>query len=283
MRRPDPALTEAFAELGFTGAETVVYCALLQQPDCTGYALARQVDLPVANTYKAVASLQRKGAVVVDDGRSRRCRAVPVDELLTSRRRDFERHAATARSALAALRGRAPDDRVWRLEDADAVLQRARELLRAATRVALADVFPAPLRALRDDLRAAARRGVRVVVKVYEDVDLPRVECVRMRDPSTALTVWPGQQLSVVVDASEHLLALLSADLRTVHQAVWSASDFLSCMHHNHLANEIQRTAANGVLRGRRGRSLATLSVLHGELPGLSTLRQRLADVRTSR
>lgn len=283
MKAPDAALTDAFAELGFTGAETAVYCALLQRSDATGYAVARACDLPVANTYKAIASLQRKGAVVAEDGRSRRCRAVPVEELLAGRRRDFERHAATAKAALAALRADGPDDRVWRLEDPDAVLQRARELLRQPAAVVLADLFPAPLQALRDDLVAAARRGTRVVAKVYGPGELPRVETIRTADPSTALAAWPGQQLSLVVDAREHLLALLSTDLRTVHQAVWSASDFLSCMHHNHLANEIRLTAERGVHRGGRGRPLETLSLLHGELPGLRSLRRRLAGAEIPR
>ncbi len=50
---------------------------------------------------------------------------------------------------------------------------------------------------------------------------------------------WPGQQISVVVDSLEHLLGLLAMDMETVHEAVWSSSNFLSCMQHNNLVAEL--------------------------------------------
>jgi sugar-specific transcriptional regulator TrmB len=272
------AQIDAFGELGFTATETAAYVALLRESPSTAYHISHAIGRPVANTYKAMAALRRKGAVVADDGRSRLCRAVPPDELLAARESDFQRNKSSVRAALSEIGASRGDDRVYRLESAEAVLERARQMLSKRWRIVLLDLFPGPRQELASALAGCARRGARVVAKVYEDVSISGVETVRASDPEQALRAWPGQQLSLVCDASVHLLALLGPDLDVVHQAVWSESDFLSCMHHNHLANEIRFTAQDGVARLRRGRSLESLSLVQGgqELPGMQSLRRRL-------
>jgi hypothetical protein len=51
---------------------------------------------------------------------------------------------------------------------------------------------------------------------------------------------WPGQQLTLVADAKESLLALLSRDGKSVRHAFWTDSVYLSCLLHSGLACEIQ-------------------------------------------
>jgi sugar-specific transcriptional regulator TrmB len=269
---------QAFGQLGFTETETAAYLALLRDSPTTAYQISHAIGRPVANTYKAMSALRAKGAVLADDGRKSLCRAVPPDELLAARESEFQRSKAHVRSALEEVVKAEGDDRVYRLESAGQVLERARQMLAKKRSLVLVDLFPGPRAALAPALAGCARRGARVVAKVYEDVSIAGVETVRAQDPDMALRSWPGQQLSLVCDAAVHLLALLSGDLETVHQAVWSESDFLSCMHHNHLANEIRFTAQEGVTRLRRGRALESLSLLQGEreLPGLLSLRRRL-------
>jgi hypothetical protein len=267
---------QAFVELGFTAAEAAVYVALLRESPSTAYRISHAIGRPVANTYKAMAALRRKGAVVVDDGQGSLCRAVAPDELLAACEQDFQRQKARVRDALAEVGANEGDDRVYRLEAVDQVLERARQMLAKKRKVVLVDLFPGPRRELAAALSACARRGARVIAKVYEDVEIGGVETVCTLAPEEALRSWPGQQLSLVCDANVHLLALFSSDLEVVHQAVWSESDFLSCMHHNHVANEIRFTAQTGVARLRRGRSLESLSLLQADLPGLRALRRRV-------
>jgi hypothetical protein len=86
------------------------------------------------------------------------------------------------------------------------------------------------------------------------------------------LKAWPGQQLSLVVDADEHLLALFDAGLRRVHQAVWSRSTFLSCLHHNHVAMELDVTARAADV------PLVDTSLLRRAPRGLHRLRERFGS-----
>jgi sugar-specific transcriptional regulator TrmB len=73
---------QSLVSLGFTPLEAEVYVCLVQDSPATGYRVAQAVGRPVAGIYKTIESLANKGAVVLDDGESRLCRAVPPAELL---------------------------------------------------------------------------------------------------------------------------------------------------------------------------------------------------------
>lgn len=266
----------ALQDLGFTEIEALVYAALLQESPATGYRVSHRIGRPTPNTYKAIASLQGKGAVLVDDGGSRLCRAVPPGEVLAALERRFQASKATAQAAIEALAPAGDDDRVYQLHSVDQVLERARVMLKQARKLVLLDVFPGPFAALRTALESAAGR-VRIVAKVYvEDARAAGVELVRCADPERVRAVWPGQHLTLVRDGEEHLLALLSEDLSAVHQAVWSNSTFLSCMHHNHVASELALTA-----QGTDGHLDAdSVRLTTSGVSGLRTLRARFAPTR---
>src|ERR1700730_2132659 len=88
---------QALVALGFSGFEAEVYVRLLAEPQpVTGYKVAQVLGKPVANTYKALESLSNKGAVIIDDGANRMCRAVAADELLSKLERRFRDNQRTA-------------------------------------------------------------------------------------------------------------------------------------------------------------------------------------------
>ena len=129
---------------------------------------------------------------------------------------------------------------------------------------------------LAAELEGAVSRGVRVVVKTYGRRDLRGVAEVVEPDSRRALTEWPGQQLSLVVDAEEHLLALFDPALEAVHQAVWSRSTFLSCLHHNHVAMELLHTAWRGRDSLADSDALVGISLLSSRPPGLRRLQEQV-------
>ena len=239
----------ALVALGFTGLEAEVYVALVGESPSTGYRIAQSLGKPVANTYKAIESLAAKGAVLVDDGTSRLCRAIPPEELLGRLERAFAERRANAAEALARLRtAPADDDRVYQMRSAEQVLERARQMLAAAREVVLVDAFPRPLEALAADLEAAAARGVTVAVKAYEPVEIAGVDVFVGPTAAEVLAVWPGQWVNLVADGHDLLLGLLGTDMREVFQAVWSASAYLSWVYHGGVASEIILTAVQSGL-----------------------------------
>lgn len=243
--------TEALAALGFTSLEAEVYAVLVEQSPVTAYKVAQEVGKAAANVYKAVESLQRKGAILVEETSSRLCRAVPPAELIQQLERQFSLASSRAQTALARLARPAGDERVYELGSSEQVLARARAMLRGTKRMVLCDLFPECATELHDDIEAAARGGRRVCVQVYRPVDFdPRVTVFLKPDGERLLASWPGQWLNVVSDAREHLLAFLENGLAGVHQAVWSESKYLSLLHFSGFASEMTAGAASTILDG---------------------------------
>ncbi len=265
--------TEALQALGFSEIEALIYCFLLEESPATGYRISHAIGKAAANTYKAISNLARKGAIVIDDGDSRLCRAVPPKELLDAVERRFQHNRNTAQAALDALAVAGNDSRIYQLRDAEQVLTRARSMIAAAEQIILMDVFPGPYDALVEALDAAAGRGVDIGVEVYTDdfTQVADATYVRSHLDAETLNEWPGQQLNLAVDAREHMLALFTPDGRSVVQAVWSNSLYLSCLQHSAIAAELcaQQAAQEGLYERAPFSDLKKLNLMTSLPPGV--------------
>ena len=219
---------DALISLGFTPLEAEVYICLVQDSPATGYRIAQAVGRPVAGIYKTIESLANKGAVVLDDGESRQCRAVPPAELLARLEREFQREKSRAAMGLAKLKPPPEDDRVYQLRTVDQVEERARTMIERAQKLVLTDVFPGPLERLTPDLRAAVRREVKVAVQTYVPYELPGA-LVTLFPPTHPIPAgFPGQWLMLVVDGTELLLAYYDRECVEISQALHTRSPFLA-------------------------------------------------------
>ena len=241
MKTEDP--TALLVELGLNELEARVYADLLREPRSTGYRVAKTLGKPAANVYKALESLESKGAVVVEDGTSRRFQPVPADEFLDRLERRFTRRRRAAAEALAHLPGPSGDDRIYQVRSADEVLDRCRRMISAAHRIVLLDIFPEPLEELRPEIEAAVTRGVEVVTKVYAPVELPGARVVLEPEYEDLRARWKGSWLAAYVDGTGVLYGVLSADLREVVYSVWSGSPHLGSVLTFGFAFEVAYTA----------------------------------------
>jgi HTH-type transcriptional regulator, sugar sensing transcriptional regulator len=289
----DAVRLEPLRALGFSEIEARVYAFLLQNDPSTGYRISHAIGKPTANTYHAISSLERMGAVQVEDGENRLVRSVPPRELLAQLDRLFRKRKLKAQAALSELSRAGEDDRLYALRGMEQVLERAGSMIRRARSVIVADLYPGPLAELESDLIRSARRGVQVAVRSYAPNGLlaadPSIVVALPPQAPQAMAAWPGQQITLVTDAEEHLLSLFNRDMTEVHQAVWSRSTFLSCLHHNHVAMEIAFTSwesgrTHSLAEAERRLSrVAGLSLLRVGAPGLRRLQSRFgASSRTT-
>lgn len=225
-------------DLGFSKLEAEIYTALCRQSPLTGYGVAHAIGKPVANTYKAIEDLRNKGAVIVEDGPSRLCRAVPPAEFLAGLERSFHEKKESVAKALSEIAPPGNDMRIYQLETTEQVLERCRTMLQSCKEVALVDAFPEPVNALRADLERAAARGILVAAMVYAPVDIAGVEVIVRAQGRATQKRWPGQWINMVIDGAEHALAFLSADGKSILQAVWSGSPYISWVYHCAVSSE---------------------------------------------
>ena len=260
---------QALTALGFTELEARIYCALLTSGPATGYRLAKLVGKAPPNVYQALSALSRKAAVLVDDTEPRTWRAARPAELLAVLGGTFAQRQEEAQRRLSSLATAPADDRIYQITDPDQVVERARAMLAGARDIVLFDLFEAPLAILRDPLEATAARGVTVAGLVYGPT--PPMAGVTARPAagaSVARDRWPGAQLTLVVDAAEHLVALMTPAMDGVRRAIWSDSAYLSCLQHSGLSAEIRLTGVEEAAPG----PLSRLSLLGAAPRGLRAL-----------
>lgn len=269
----EPRYSQALVALGLTALEAEAYAHLLQDSPATGYRVAQALGKPAANTYKALESLARKGAVLVDDGANRLCRAVPPDEWLGQLDRQFQTNKKQAAAALAGLSTTAYDDRIYQLTSRTQVLGRCRAMLERCEHVAVLDLFPTLVIALRDDMESTAARGVEILVKTYESVKLRDVRVVLRPRGHEITTAMPGEMISLNIDGAEHLLAVMPGDGDTVHQAIWTGSAVLSFLLYNGIINEVSYVALMDALE--TDTSVETLRRIFTDLRHLHPITSR--------
>ncbi len=265
---------DSLVALGFTELEARLYVALLQHSPQTGYALAKRVGKAAANVYQALAALAQRGAVLLEEGPVRSARALPPDELLAHLGGRFEARRSAAADALRGLYAEAPQDRLYHLQTVEQVMDKAQAMLARVRSVVLFDLFPEPLAALAPALERVRQAGAHVAGLAYAPAGYG-FDAVPAPRPERSLAHWPGQQLTLVVDASEFLLALISRDGNAVVHGLWSDSVYLSCVQHNGLACEI----ALGAMSASTpiDNALAS-SLLSSAPPGLRRLTHSLPE-----
>jgi len=277
---------QSLLAFGFTELEAEVYVFLLQEWPATGYRVAQAIGKPVANTYKAIESLQNKGAILVNDGANRLCRAVPAEELMAQLERSFQRARQQAVQALSTLHGDQDDDRIYQLRSLAQVLERCHQMLDRAEQLAVLDVFPGPLDELRSALQSTAQRGVKVVLRAYQPAVVAGAEVFVDPRGATVLKRWPGQWLNLVIDGQEFLLAFLNSEGTDVHQAVWSGSAYLAWVYYSAVRcelslGELEHLLEQGATAAELRRAVARhRSLFKADLGGYRKLFDRFGKPR---
>jgi predicted DNA-binding transcriptional regulator len=237
----DRNLVDTLRRLGFSDLEALIYLDLLRHPSSTGYRIGRSISKPHANVYQSLVALEQKGAVLFEEGETRIYSAVPPPELIDHLRVRYERECAAAERELKALEVTpVEEDRFFRLTSRDQVYARARSMLREAEETVLVELFPSCAAELRPDLQQAVERGPIVAgLVMHEDHLIPGSRLAMSKMAEQVLRAWPGDQLTIVIDAREFLLALFDRDTGQVKRAISVASPYVASLFNNGIVSDV--------------------------------------------
>lgn len=244
------ATVNSLVALGFSQLEAAIYVYLLEESPATGYQIAKAIEKPNANTYQALESMTLRGLLLVEDGKPRRYRAVPHQEMLRQLETAYTARVETASKELDAIRPAIGDLQVYRITERTQVIERCRAMLARARRKVVVDAFPGVLATISDALEATAARGTEVIAKVYEPVTLDGVILVVDVRGRHIPDKWGIQWLNLVVDGREHLFACLEAEELRVIQAIWTESPYVAFLIHTGLLSEMAVDAMLGSVEG---------------------------------
>ena len=126
------AAKNALVSFGFTALESEIYACLVREGSSSGYRVAQAIGKPAANTYKALETLLRKGAVVQDDAKKKTYAPIAPETLLTRLNKDFEKNKASALKAFKDATVPSSTNKLILLSTLDQAVQHASHLLSEA-------------------------------------------------------------------------------------------------------------------------------------------------------
>lgn len=223
--------------LGLNDLEADVYLILLVEKTITGYRIGKILGKPTANVYKALDSLSIKGAIVMEDEKKSFCKAVPINEFCDMVESSIIRKTHEVKKNFKLPKKEDFDEKSYQIQSVDLVLEKSRQMLRSCKSICMIDVFPEVLIQILPEVKKLISRGVEVYLQVYKPVEVEGAHVVLIDISDLVLEYWKSQQLNLIIDGKEHLLALLDQDLLNVYQATWSRNLYLSGMLHMGFSN----------------------------------------------
>ncbi len=245
----------ALTSLGLGKPQAEAYLALIRMSvsgSPTGYQVAKHLGKDPTSVYKALADLEKLGAVEVVGGRGRRFRPIDPEDLVRHLSRDYQRRARQARRVLAALRPAPPTPEVLRLSGRDQLLDRFRALIERTEHVALLQLDHKVVRALRTELRRALHRGVRVLLLGGEPVGRafrhPLLTVIAADADRSLQELMPAPLIRGVFDAGSLVVGFLPDPPGSGGHGYWTTSRLLAYREHLGLAMEMAAAEVHHLL-----------------------------------
>ena len=223
---------EQLRQLNLNNLESEVYLHLLTNEPMTAYKVGKGIGKPTANVYKAIESLSLKGAVVVEDNKNKLCKAISPDEFINHFEKSLLKSTENARTLLKDLNSSSIDENTYSIESIALVFEKFSSMLEKCKEIAVIDAFPIALNHVLEPIKKAIERGVDVHIEAYKSIEIEGANIACSNISEKAADHWDGQQLNLVIDGEEHLIALMNNELSEVKQASWSNNVYSSCMMH---------------------------------------------------
>lgn len=264
-------------DLGLNQLEAEVYLALLPEEPMTAYRIGKLIGKPTANVYKAIDVLARKGAVIIEEGKNRKCKAVKVEIFVAQLKSDFEKKAIKAAKALTNIQKETYDEHIYQIQSVPLAIEQAKEMLRNAQQIVVIDVFPKPLQLILPEIRNAINRGVEVFIETYQPIEIRGAYIAIPTQWKRTLNYWNSQQLNLVVDGKEYIAALFSNDLENIYQANWSCNLYLACLMHSGRMSEHRLVSLLSETNQQKKETLLSDESFfyNDQVPGVKALFQR--------
>jgi len=218
--------------LGLNQLEAEVYYLLLREKPMTAYKVGKLLKKPTANIYKAIEVLAKDGAVMIEEGKNKLCKAVEPEEFITLLQHKFENKAKEAAEVLSHIKPAFEEEKTYSLESVELALEKAIKMIDEGKTIIVVDAFPLALEEIVEPLRKALQRGVQVVIQSYQELEIEGAEINVTQNHDEVISYWQSQQLNIIVDGRESLVALFDQTLTNVFHATWSTNVYLSCILH---------------------------------------------------
>lgn len=222
-------LSNKLRELGLNDLETTIYIWLLENNRSTGYRIANQTNKPVANTYKALKSLERKGAILSDNSlKTTYFDTVSIEEFLNKKEREFLNTKGLIIEEAKKLQIRQETGGIFELESAELAFEKAISMINSAETTLLVDCFPAPLAKIKKYLKDKSSGDISIFLKNYCDTEIDNINQIKSENPELSVEGVSGEWMIILKDTTESLIAQFTKDGNELKHCIWTKDSFLS-------------------------------------------------------
>ncbi|HQJ60214.1 MAG TPA: TrmB family transcriptional regulator sugar-binding domain-containing protein, partial [bacterium] len=258
-----------------------VYLTLTRESPLTGYRIAQILNKAAANTYKALESLEKKGALVAEETPTvKQYAAIPVSDYLDQLESGLRNDRKFLEESLRDINYSLSGDKIYMLQTLDQVLEKCSKMLENAWHSVIVDAFPPMLAKIAPMLEKAAGNGVNIIVNAYEPVEVKNCRVIVKSNAAKVLTLWSGDWMNIAVDGREYLITALEKD-GTLQHAIWSNSPYLSFFVFNGFRYEMFFSALSSKIPSEKKNEIlnsafADINIDIADLPGYKTMLSRL-------
>lgn len=268
-------------KLGFNRLEAEVYLTLLKESPLTGYRLAQILNKAAANTYKALESLEKRGAVVAEGSPNvKQYVAIPIADYMNQLESGFRNDRQFLEESLKDIKYSISGDKIYMLQTFDQVLEKCSRMLENAEYSVIVDAFPSMLKKIIPQLEKAALNGVNIIVNAYEPVNVKNCRVIVKSNAKKVLQLWSGDWMNIAVDGKEYLITACEKD-GVLQHAIWSNSPYLSFFVFNGFRYEMLFSALSSKIPSDKmseilNSAFEDVNINIADLPGYRTMLERL-------
>lgn len=268
-------------KLGFNRLEAEVYLTLLKESPLTGYRLAQILNKAAANTYKALESLEKRGAVVAEGSPNvKQYVAIPIADYMNQLESGFRNDRQFLEESLKDIKYSISGDKIYMLQTFDQVLEKCSRMLENAEYSVIVDAFPSMLKKIIPQLEKAALNGVNIIVNAYEPVNVKNCRVIVKSNAKKVLQLWSGDWMNIAVDGKEYLITACEKD-GVLQHAIWSNSPYLSFFVFNGFRYEMLFSALSSKIPSEKmseilNSAFEDVNINIADLPGYKTMLERL-------
>lgn len=159
----------AFKRFGMSAHETRVYLSLLLNENSSGYQLSKQSNVPTSKIYQVVKRLLEAGLIVATDTHPVRYFACPPEDVLNKLEADYSNCLVNLKKDLKIFKSEKGirDLLAWNIPERREIISRAKEAISQSRHDIFIAAWHEDLKAIRNGLAAAEKRGVRINIVCY--------------------------------------------------------------------------------------------------------------------
>lgn len=274
MVHPEKAQNQ-LESLGFSPSEARVYLSLLQrgEKNCTGYQIARELNLSRSSVYAALDSLVQRGAVFAipgETGDTRQYQPEQPETLLGRIRKETEETARALEGELKSLRGAGKGNPYLTIDGRETIFKKTEEILsRAQKEVFINTDFP--LDPLFSEMEALLQRGIRILLFSFQKLDTGGLD-IEFYHSRPQAPAGPGKtRLMAAVDHQAALIAGRQAGQPLT--GIFSENPLLVSIVSEHIHHDIYLLRLREHFGHDPSEPEIRLSTHHEELTGLPRLK----------